>query len=477
VRRADLTSACIRAQVDEEDDDDMLGIEDPEALYSLTFGDTVPISKSNWLKMKDFNSATNHTRLDAEVKKARELTKKNDEEVALMQKNGITSREVVVGWVGDLVAVPESEVRIMFQATVLGKKKVTLWSVKEYKHAVKGKGKGKAATTAAPPTHEVKRIEHVVDLETWVEMVKRVDAAPGRENPAEERDADVPDCVREKDTALDTRKRDGLMQWCDTMINLSNMEVYALNASTARTDSNDPKATLHAKIDEIKGERQRRAEIHSAAADAKRLKEEEKERAAQEMRDRSRAAWDDSSYYRHEGLHADDAKNTIISKVVKSVRGIEKELKGLRVPREAELPSLQQWLADHDLSSIFARIDADGWDLRTLLNTARQTTFEGDFVVLPTALRRRFRDALVGALEELQPPPTPSPPKRKRRPPPSTYSQPSTAGMGSPQQSVHPEDFEEEDHLPDDTRSVFSARSGATACSGRSRGQQSQTSL
>ena len=459
------TDARVPSQVELEDGEDD---EVPEQVYASRYGDTISIGTTNSYKLADFKNATNHTKLEKEVKKARTLMQKFEEDSALTTKHGYLARATAVS---DGATVDETEAWVRFRCKTLSKKKATVWSLSEYevpaRTTARGGGRG-----GAPPSRSMQVIALTIDRDVWQEAVKKFDAMH-----------DVnPSMVGFSDGEVegDRKKRDGERQWTETMIDLQNMELYFLGQNEARTESTDPKETLRSKLKEMEADRAAKAEAIFERKERERVRIEAKEKEAAEMKRKAAEAWAAHAASRRDMLENDDVKVAAISQVSKSVYRMERKVGGLTVPKGVSLPTLSDWLEANDLGHL--KTPLQGWRLKTMLRTCNDATFETDFGVIPGVDRRNLQVALRDTLEELQPP-TPSPPTMKRpRPHASASHTPGRANHGQMPSYAPSELGDWDDVEPDDlhdegcTASVYGGSSAPSDASSTHTARQSTSS-
>ena len=451
-------------QVELEDGEDD---EVPEQVYASRYGDLITSATTNSYNLADFKNATNHGKLEREVKKARALVQKFEEDSALTKKHGYLARAVAVS---DGATIDESEGWVRFRCKTLSKKKATIWSHAEYEVPARATARA-GARPGQPPTRSMQVLVRTVDRDVWAEAVKKFDAMHN-ENPS------VLD-FSDGEVEGDRKKRDGEQHWAETMIDLQNMELYFLGQNEARTESTDPKETLKEKLKEMEVDRREKAEAIADRKEKERQRMEERERQATELKRKAAEAWEANAISKHELLENDDVKVAAIASVSKSVYRMERKLGGLSVPKGSIVPTLSDWLEENALTHLQTTLQ--GWRLKTMLQTCNDATFETDFATLTDVDRRNLQVALRDTLQELQPP-TPSPQTMKRpRPRTSAASSSSTPcggrprGMPSGMPSYAPseiDDWDDDDGdarsvVPDgDARSAHSAHSTAyNACS------------
>eukprot|EP00966_Prymnesium_polylepis_P274997 6354173-Prymnesium_polylepis.1 len=117
------------------------------------------------------------------------------------------------------------------------------------------------------------------------------------------------DAEIEGETAAVKRRKAGATLWATTMIALSDIEMHVLMAiGEGRANSQDPRASMHAKQEEIRKAQHEKAErVASAAAEAK-AKKDEIEARAKEMQEKAAEAWQQRAVQQHAALENDDAK-------------------------------------------------------------------------------------------------------------------------------------------------------------------------
>ena len=398
---------------EEEGDEDLAD----GVLYAMKYGDAVSYEKTNTYDMKGFVNATNHGRLVKEVEKARELLIKFEKEAELTTKWGMVHKDQLE--LGS-AQIPENEVYIDFRIAKLGKKECILWSTKLWPHArpAKGggtKGKGKGGRGTVPPAAVSKAICIKTTREQWEDMIQRYDNCHSTSpNPPvfTDDDEEAAEAEVEGENAATKRKRVGVTTWAKAMIALNDIEMHILMAiGEGRHNSQDPKANLHAKQEEIRKAQVEKAKAVAEAAAEVRRKKEESESRAKEMQDKAALAWESRATTQHAALENDDAKVYGLRKAQQTMRRIEKAITPKAISKDQPIPTMAEFLATYALDELSSLMAEDEWDLRTLLNSYDQPTFEKDFESLKPAKRRKLQNSLRDAMDALQPPPTPSPEK------------------------------------------------------------------
>ena len=401
------------ADVEEEDEHLEVG-----AVYALEFGDTVTYETTNTYPLDGFKNATNHGRLVAEVTKARKELAKGDEEAQLRLKWGLVSKRSVD--VGN-AQIPDDVDLIDFRIVKLGKKDCVVWSSKTYPHleAARGGARGRGARgrggRAGPPRSVNKAIALKVTREDWVAMIARYDTVhTTTRNPPELVDEDEEDfnAEVEGETAASKRKKEGSDHWAKVMIALNDVEMHKLMCvGQGRTNSTDPHASLHAKKEEIKKSKERKAEMVAEEQAKKQKKKEETEQRARDMQDKASDAWKQRAVTSHAILENDDMKTYHVQKAQQSIKKLGKLIEGNRISVHTPVRPLGEFLESYGLSELQEHLERETWDLRTMLNSADKPTFESDFSALPAPKRRKLQASLNEEAASMGPPDTPSPVK------------------------------------------------------------------
>ena len=249
-------------------------------------------------------------------------------------------------------------------------------------------------------------------------MIKRYDACHQRtSNPPPLNDEEeAAEAEVEGETVASLKKKVGVVRWAKAMIALNDIEMHVLMAiGEGRHNSQDPKANLHAKQEEIRKAQVEKAQAMAAAAAEAKRKKEEQEGRAQEMQEKAAAAWESRATTQHATLENDDAKVYGLRKAQQTMRRIEKAITPRSVSKDQPIPSMAEFLATYELEDLAEMMADEEWELRTLLNSYDKSTFEKDFESLKPAKRRRLQNSLNDAMEALQPPTTPSPEKPPAR--------------------------------------------------------------
>jgi hypothetical protein len=146
-----------------------------------------------------------------------------------------------------------------------------------------------------PPTTVLNAIVVKVTRDAWEAMIDQYDRChSSTSNPPEHQtdEEEAMDAEVEGETEAAKRKKVGVERWAKTMISLNDIEMHLLmTVGEGRTNSQDPKASLHAKQEAVKQAQHVKAEQVAAAIAAAAKKKEEQEARAKEMQESARTAW------------------------------------------------------------------------------------------------------------------------------------------------------------------------------------------